>query len=349
MTIQFAGNDYGNRQNLAPLGLLTAICMMVLTSWMSAPAGLPAERADLRNDLTKLIVRQRTEHYALAGTVSDARLTEYGRCLAYIYKEYARGFSDLLAPAQSAEPGRSLGGGEEPPVRLEVPNETSQVKPAEVTSLSDEVGRFPVIVYAYDEEYLEFGNKYFAGDLEHTRGAIVPTLQLLIVRDDPNSADTYETLFHEAFHQFAYEYIRVLPTWLNEGLATYYGIARPTGSGLAFDRPAPTYFRIVREAQAAKLLVPLRNLMLMSRAEFYERSEVGNLSITHQDLCYSQAYTLVAYILNDQAGATQLRRFLKDLADAKSANEVQKTTDRHFDTKLLDAMAAEWLTYCQMH
>ncbi len=310
--------------------------MMVLAACVPARAGAPGQRADLRSDLAKLNVRQRTEHYALAGTVSEARLTEYGRCLEYIYKEYAKGFSDLLAPAQ-------------PPVRLGASKEITQANPSEVTSLSEKDIGFPVIVYAKDDEYLEFSQKYFAGDLEHTRGAFVPALKLLIVRDDPNSSETFETLFHEAFHQFADEYIPMLPTWLNEGLATYYGIARPTESGLAFDRPASMYFRIVRNAKEAKLLFPLRDLMLMSHADFYESREVDNLSMTHRTLCYGQAYTLVAYILNDQAGAMHLRRFLKDLADAKSANDVQKTTDRHFDKKLLDAMSAEWLAFCQKH
>jgi len=318
-------------------------------SWLSAQAGVPAERADLRNDLTKLNVRQRTEHYALAGTVSDVRLAEYGRCLEYIYKEYAKGFSDLLATALPAKSGESPRAGEEPPVHLGAPKVTPQAKQAEVTSLSEEESLFPVIVYAKDDEYLEFSHKYFAGDLEHTRGAFVPTLKLLIVRDDPNSNETYETLFHEAFHQFAHEYIPMLPTWLNEGLATYYGTARPMKSGLAFDRPAPTFFQIVRDAKAATLLVPLRDLMSMSQAEFYQRSEVGKLSMTHQALCYSQAYTLVAYILNDQAGVAHLRRFLKDLADAKTSSDVQKITDRHFDKKLLDAMAIEWLASCQRY
>lgn len=321
-------------RTIGSLGLRTAICMTVVTACVSARAGAPALREDLRSDLAKLNVRQRTEHYALAGTVSDARLAEYGRCLEYIYKEYAKGFSDLLASAQQEKSGDSLRVGKEP---------------ADVTSLSDEDSRFPVIVYAKDDEYLEFSQKYFAGDLEHTRGAFVPALKLLIVRDDPNSSETFETLFHEAFHQFAHEYVPMLPTWLNEGLATYYGVARPTGSGLVFDRPASRYFRIVRGAKEAKLLVPLRDLMLMSRAEFYEQSEVGKLSITHRTLCYGQAYTLVAYILNDQAGATHLRQFLKDLADAKTSNDVQEITDRHFDKKLLEAMAADWLSFCQKH
>lgn len=336
-------------RTIGSLKLRTAICMTVLTPRLLAQAGIPVERADLRNDLAKLNVRQRTEHYSLAGSVSDARLAEYGRCLEYIYKEYAKGFSNLLAPAQPAKTGDSARVEEDHPARRGTPSETSQAKPAEVTSLGEEGNRFPVIVYAKDDEYLEFSQKYFAGDLEHTRGAFVPALKLLIVRDDPNSSETFETLFHEAFHQFADEYIPMLPTWLNEGLATYYGVARPTGSGLVFDRPASMYFRIVRDAKEAKLLVPLRDLMLMSHADFRQRHEVGNLSMTHQTLCYGQAYTLVVYILNDPAGLTLLRRFLKDLAAAKTSSDVQEITDRHFDKKLLDAMSAEWLTFCQKH
>ena len=46
-----------------------------------------SQTRDLRGDLQNLNVRHRTGHYALAGTVSDARLAEYGKYLEYIYRE----------------------------------------------------------------------------------------------------------------------------------------------------------------------------------------------------------------------------------------------------------------------
>ena len=63
----------------------------------AAPGVTPAQTGDLKTDLGGLNIRHRTEHYAIAGTVTDDRLVEYGRCLEYIYKEYATGFTGSVS------------------------------------------------------------------------------------------------------------------------------------------------------------------------------------------------------------------------------------------------------------
>ncbi len=61
-------------------------------------------------DVNNLNIRHRTEHYALAGTAADVRLAEYGRCLEYIYREYADGFTELIAePPPGSETGEKDG------------------------------------------------------------------------------------------------------------------------------------------------------------------------------------------------------------------------------------------------
>ena len=171
-----------------------------------------AQQPNLHADIASLIVRHQTEHYAIAGTINDARMLDYGRCLEYIYQEYARGFADLT----------SNGG---PKFHSEDAGETKEDKKDNQPSpLAGNIGdRFPVIIFAEGEEYELFGAKYFPSTLEHTRGVFLRSLKLLVIRDDSDSSQTYEVLFHEAFHQFAARFTPFIPTWANEGLATYYG------------------------------------------------------------------------------------------------------------------------------
>ena len=67
----------------------TAISAMIVC----AAAG---QDRDLFSDLENLNVRHTTAHYALAGTVSDAKLRDNGKALELAYREYATGFGELL-------------------------------------------------------------------------------------------------------------------------------------------------------------------------------------------------------------------------------------------------------------
>lgn len=332
--------------------------MLNLGAWLLTPAFAFAQLGDLQSDLAKLNVRHRTEHYAIAGTASDARLAEYGRCLEYIYHEYANGFSELLATRQTKQTQTS-------PSREKIPKQKAgeKDKPSTASGESKNDGendldaktdqqsgirlpgedgkRFPVIVYGKPDEYREFSGKYFAGGLEHTLGVYMPNLRLLVIRGDPDSSETYEVLFHEAFHQFAHQYVPLIPMWLNEGLATYYGNAQVMPNGLKFDRPDGLRFQIVRQVESAQRLIPLRELMLYDRSNFYREDRI--------QICYAQSYTLSAYILQDEAGARHLRGFLKDLATARTTSDVEKITDRCFDKNRLEMMASAWLAYCHRH
>ena len=230
------------------IGLLLAV----------APGGAEAQTGDLKTDLGDLNIRHRTKHYALAGTVTEDRLVEYGRCLEYIHEEYATGFAELLG-RPSDQPRAS----KKDPADRQHPRKSGRSVNGERHKQALPVdGAFKVVILATDADYREFGEAYFDGRAEHTRGLFVPSAELLLIRDEPASHQTYEVLFHEAFHQFAQRYVRIMPIWLNEGLATYYGTARPTKTGLVFDRPRSAYFGVIKNARAVGKLIPLDELML---------------------------------------------------------------------------------------
>lgn len=269
---------------------------------------------DLHSDLEDLNVRHTTAHYALAGTVSDDKLRDYGKALELAYREYANGFGELL---DRQEKNRAGGEGE----------------------------RFRVVILAKSAEYEEFTRAYFGEGAEHSTGQFVAVAMLLIIRDSEDRKLTYGTLFHEAFHQFARRYIPAMPIWLNEGLATYYGSARPVRGGLVFDRGQSGFFRLVQDATRKGQLVPLRELMASTQAAFYEQSPVDGLTANRKTLCYAQSYTLASYMINDNAGRDFLRTYMRALSEVDTTEDAQRVTREVFTDKLLDAMTTPWLAH----
>ena len=278
----------------------------------------PGQQRDLAQDLTNLNERHKTAHYVLAGTVSDAKLKDYGQALEFVYREYAKGFGDLLDRPKTKDG-----------------DEASE--------------RFKVVFVANAAEYEEFTKAYFGTFAEHSTGLFVPSANLLIILGHPDSKDTYGILFHEAFHQFVHRHVRAMPTWLNEGLATYYQSARPLRGSLVFDRPLTGYFRIVQRAVDHRKLIPLRELMESTRQAFYDQSPVDGLNASHRSLCYAQSYTLASYLINDKQGRAHLRGYIRKLSEAKTFEDVRRVTRETFTDKLLKAMVKPWLTHVKRH
>ncbi|HEY3246135.1 MAG TPA: hypothetical protein VGM03_22555 [Phycisphaerae bacterium] len=309
-----------------------------------------ADPPDLSADLSNLNIRHRTEHYALAGTAKQERLTDYGRCLEYIYKEYAKGFTELLTkpgekPAQKTPDKSSADKSAKKAARPAA----AETQPASAPADGDDITkdskdhRFKVIIFATDAQYNAFGKKYIGPGSEHTRGMFVPSLQLLLIRDDPDSTEAYEVLFHEAFHQFIQRYVEFAPLWLNEGLATYYGTASPTANGLVFNRKRWEYFHYVQYAAGEKKLIPLDELMAEGADKFYGRARLPGLEVDRTDLSYAESYTLMAYLVADPNGREHLRKYIRGLAEAKSQAEALEVTRKTFPKKLLDDMVPGWM------
>jgi hypothetical protein len=254
----------------------------------------------------------------LAGTVSDAQLKEFGIVLEYIHREYARGFDELI-------------------------NKTEAVKPNNNESAEDQ--RFQVTIFKTAVQYQEFGQAYFGERVEHTAGMYVPAVKLLIISATSSKEESYRILFHEAFHQFMHRHIPYAPTWVNEGLATYYGAARPTRRGLAFDRRDDQYFRIVREVATAKQLIPLQKLMVSEPAEFYSHLGIDDIPYDLATLAYAQSYTLCASLLADPNARQHLRKYLRELARVDSNMEAKLTVQRYYPNGLLASMSGKWLKF----
>ncbi len=302
--------------------LLLLITTFSITS--NTLAQLPSR--NLRADLANLEIRHRTDHYAMAGNCEASRFEEYGRALEYVYHEYAKGFGQLIQ--------------KDKPIGNKAPSQTN-----DASLDGDQGSRFKVVILANKNDYDAFTAAYFGGRAEHTRGLFVKAFELLIIRDDADTSETYEVLFHEAFHQFVHRYVPMAPVWINEGLATYYGTARATPNGLVFDRPISWYFGAVAQARDIRQLVPLDKLMAANRVEFYDTTPIKGVRFDRRLLHYGQAYTLVAFMLQDKQGQTILQQYLIDLSKAKNRREVRRIAKKHYPEKLLKRITVPWLDF----
>jgi len=86
---------------------LCAAATALLSFWTTTTAG--QQRSELTARLEQLNVRVETEHYVLAGTVSDLILEQCGQQLESIHREYAALFDQVLADEK-----KSAGGTEQP-------------------------------------------------------------------------------------------------------------------------------------------------------------------------------------------------------------------------------------------
>jgi len=314
----------------------------------------PTSRPVILDKIEDLEIRHRTEHYAIAATdsVEQKRLEEYGRALEYIYKEYKKGFSKLLAAEK--KPGRGPSRNK-PPVDDDSGDAPPKPGPRasakgrnDVADPEDDDKRLRVIVFGDDKEYQKFGKAYLNGATEHSDGMFVPGLRALLLITSKDRKQPYRTLFHEAFHQFINEYIKNPPVWLNEGLAEYYEIAEPTATGLVWNKTPREWFDLMRKVIQFKAAIPLADITHATRAEFYdtavEKIPGFGDSLVRRQLYYAESFTLIHMLLNDKTGVQRIQNYIRDLAKDDGRSTLQ-ITDRYFDRKTCERLSPAWVKY----
>lgn len=320
------------------------------------PASQPADDPPLiASKIEDLKVRHRTEHYALAGTVSQKKLEEHGRALEFIHKEYVKGFDKLLKGSKKAgatkrtpvprKPAEKKKPSKKPPTKrgADAEDEADDADEAEADK-----NRFRVIIFRNDDEYQSFGRAYLGGHTEHSDGMFVPSLKSLLITDKKNPDDTYSLLFHEAFHQFVDRHIANPPTWLNEGLATYYGAAKPTGRGLDWSNPPRWFWSLCRQAIQYNKHIPVMEVTRVSQAQFYDNTPLklpgmGD-ELIRRSLFYAEAYTLVHVLVSDRSGLVKLQNYIKDLAE-DDGTHTKQITAKHFDERACKQLEQAWIRY----
>ena len=112
------------------------------------------------------------------------------------------------------------------------------------------------------------------------------------------AATMYETLRHEGMHQFLYQRIGdTLPTWLNEGMAEWFGYALETDRGFEMGLADPRAIARLRRAAEADTLLPLASLLTLSQGEWNERLRSGEAGGQ-----YDQAWSVVHFLAHADGG-----------------------------------------------
>ena len=140
-----------------------------------------------------------------------------------------------------------------------------------------------VWVFDSEAEYHAFAGSITSGH-DQTIGLYHPLIKTLLLTSKVGSDATQHIIFHEAFHQYLDLAVSEPPSWLNEGLAEYYGATtfdvsnRATEGGIVQVR-LPT----LRKHE----LIPLKTLAALTHDEFMNPKTVG--------LHYAQSWAFVHF------------------------------------------------------
>jgi tetratricopeptide (TPR) repeat protein len=160
-----------------------------------------------------------------------------------------------------------------------------------------------------------------------------PERQFAIVRLDQVAAGSYSVVYHEYVHSLLHLNFRWLPTWLDEGLADFYGNTRFEGKKIYVGAP----MREVNYLQG-RTLIPLETLLKVNPYSFYRGDERQIATF------YSESWALVHYTIFGpdmehgkklshfynqlQTGENQLKAFLETFGDLKA---IESALDRYIN------------------
>ncbi len=113
-------------------------------------------------------------------------------------------------------------------------------------------------------------------------------------------SQTFRTLQHEGFHQFAWHHLgRQLPTWINEGLAQYFEDAVFLESGMVLGLGDPHRIALVQDALDVGYALETRDLISLSSRQW---SHTLNTNASRSELLYAQAWSIVYFMIHGDDG-----------------------------------------------
>jgi hypothetical protein len=155
-------------------------------------------------------------------------------------------------------------------------------------------------LFEHQRDFMEF-----TGDPSpHVAGVFAPSVnRLALYLHDRVSLN--RTLQHEAFHQFAHNTISPnMPIWLDEGLAVYFGEALWTGDHFLVGQVTPERLKRLREDIRTNRLIPFRELMAMSQAQWKQATARDPERAFTQ---YNQSWAMVHFLAHAGSGTTSYR------------------------------------------
>jgi Tetratricopeptide repeat/Protein of unknown function (DUF1570) len=137
--------------------------------------------------------------------------------------------------------------------------------------------------------------------------------------DVTGSADNpYHSLYHEYTHGVMRMNFGTLPTWLNEGLAEFFGSSILEGSEVQLGRASPLQLSLLQRSQ----LIPIDKLMNAdSRSPYYNEQDRASIF-------YAESWAIVHYLMLDPDAIKQNYRnkYLKAWEETRDGAEAAEQT-----------------------
>jgi len=166
--------------------------------------------------------------------------------------------------------------------------------------------RFPLFLYKNREDYLRHGGVVKGSSGTYNMRSLIAVA--------PRPGGSWRIVQHEGFHQFAHKMIKGhLPTWLNEGLAEYFGVGVWTGDSLVVGVISRHSLARVKSMISSRKLLPLGKMLDMTQREWNDVLKSQN---------YLQAWSMVHFLVHADKGKYQpaLSSYIRDLSQGRSSS-----------------------------
>lgn len=198
-------------------------------------------------------------------------------------------------------------------------------------------GRLPFYLIADRARYNQLSGNPHSGGMYVSAG---DQSRLLAYAGREIGENVWQVVQHEGFHQFADQVIGGrIPLWVNEGLAEYFGDAQFTGSGYVHGLIPPHRLAAVQALIRSNAYVPLRDMMLVGRAEWgmdlTERAKAARN--------YHQAWSMVYFLANADDGRYRqaFGRFMREVGKGRHWEDAW---DKHFGANVGE-FERRWLDF----
>jgi len=213
--------------------------------------------------------------------------------------------------------------------------------------------RFVLILLRNWMEYRDYtGSKTSAA-------MFVPGQRSLICASPLGGVD-FSSFYHEGLHQFVSYYYPNVPTWINEGLASYFEVSRlevksGTGKGgknfdFVLGDINQERLRMVKRILDGGKGLTLSNLFGLSQEQFYSQKRRGYTTKTgypllDQDVNYAAAWSVVHFFAHANGGKLRkyMLNYLRDLQKGKLPDEINKAFFRKQDEEKLTRAWKEYV------
>ncbi len=154
--------------------------------------------------------------------------------------------------------------------------------------------KFPFYLFKSSVDYYDSGGMPGSAGVFISDGA---SGKLMAIAGQKTTLNTWHTVQHEGFHQFAHAVIGgEIPTWLNEGLAEYFGESIFTGDGFVTGVIPPWRLARLKREINEKQLKSIADIMSVSPEQWAREMNIRN---------YDQAWSMVHFLVNADDGKYQ--------------------------------------------